>query len=385
MPWEAVTVNHIRHEFIQAVQAGDQSKSALCREYGISRPTGYKWLKRYADGEGLSDRSCAPFHSPHKTSATAEQKILAVRAAHPAWGPRKIRRVLVNEGETSLPAPSTMSAILKRNGCVSEKSSQNATPYKRFQRETPNELWQCDFKGHFALQDGSRCHPLTVLDDHSRFNLCLDAKPNEQAQGVIDSFLRLFRTYGLPQSILCDNGPPWGSPKHFGHTALEALFMDYDILPMHGQPNHPQTQGKDERFHGTLVRELLSQGQTLDLAHAQERFDGFRECYNTVRPHDALDLDTPESRYSPSERTMPDQVRAWVYPANAIVRKIHKGFVQYKDCRIYVSEGLEKREVGLMPSDVPELTMVCYRGFRVGLLDLNKRLFVRERIKRLTP
>ena len=170
MPWECKTVNEKRMEFVAKAVAKEDSLSALCREYGISRPTGYKWLKRYSEGEQLYDRPHTPLKPSGKTPAEKETIILDARIQHPTWGPRKLRRYLEDKGVADLPATSTIAAILKRNGFITPEESQQHKAWKRFVKEAPNELWQMDYKGHFAMLDGQRCHPLTMLDDYSRFS-----------------------------------------------------------------------------------------------------------------------------------------------------------------------------------------------------------------------
>ena len=293
MPWEERTVEMSREAFVNEVKSKEKSKSQLCREYGISRRTGDKWLKRYESGEELKDRSRAPFRVANKTAPEQEAKVLAVRTAHPAWGPRKIRQFMLNKGESEPPSKSAISNILKRNGCISEVASQASTPYKRFQKDSSNEMWQTDFKGHFAMKDGNRCHPLTVLDDYSRFSLCVDAKENEKYESVVDSFYRLFSENGLPDSLLCDNGNPWGNSQTTGYTRFEIWLMEYDVLPIHGRIKHPQTQGKEERFHKTMKAELLKIIEIENMSHAQKCFDDFRSCYNDERPHEALNMGVP--------------------------------------------------------------------------------------------
>jgi transposase-like protein len=216
----------MREQFVNEVLAGEKNKSELCREYGISRVTGDKWLARYQNGESFEDRSRSPFHTPNKTPSKTEELILSVRTAHPAWGARKILAYLLRRGALDLPGRSTIDAILKRNNCITEQASRAAKPFKRFQRETCNELWQTDFKGDFAMLDGHRCYPLTVLDDCSRFSLCIDAKDNMQRDGVLSSFERIFKTYGIPDTILCDNGNPWGNSQTTGYTKFEIWMMD---------------------------------------------------------------------------------------------------------------------------------------------------------------
>jgi transposase-like protein len=169
VPWEERTVEKVRAEFVERVLAGEKSKSALCREYGISRPTGDKWIKRNQSGEGYQDRSRAPFHTPNRICTEVEALIVEARKKEPAIGAVKIHRILSNKGYAGLPCTSTVNAILKRNDLITEEASQASTPYKRFEKDESNVMWQSDFKGHYGMGNGKRCHPLSVIDDHSRF------------------------------------------------------------------------------------------------------------------------------------------------------------------------------------------------------------------------
>lgn len=211
MPWEEKTVPNTRTEFVHRALEKEISLSKLCLEFGISRKTGYKWIERFQSGEPMDDHSHAPFRMPNKTARDVERTIVELRQVHPAWGPRKLKRRLEDLGRTDLPATSTIAAILKRNGCISAEASQQHKPMRRFARDRCNDLWQMDFKGDVHLTDRTVCHPLTLLDDHSRFALCLEAKENLRGLGVKSSLLRLFGEYGMPKSILCDNGTPWGT------------------------------------------------------------------------------------------------------------------------------------------------------------------------------
>jgi transposase InsO family protein len=259
VPWKEKTVEEKREEFVRRSLAKEKNKSALCREYGISRPTGDKWISRYQNGEALTDKSRAPFKHPNKTVSEIEAKILELRGKYPAIGAVKLRKMLERRGEEGLPCTSTVNAILKRNGCITAEASAAATPHKRFEKEQPNEMWQTDFKGDFLLADGKRCFPLCVLDDCSRFNLCIDAKRDQRRETVMESFERLFHEYGLPKVLLCDNGNPWGTAQSTGITLFEIWLMNLGVLTIHGRIRHPQTQGKEERFNGSLKRELLRQ------------------------------------------------------------------------------------------------------------------------------
>jgi transposase InsO family protein len=386
MPWKERTVIMSREEFVAEVKAGEKSKSQLCREYGVSRVTGDKWLKRHETGEGLGDRSKAPFHVVNKTPPEMEAKVIRVRDEHPAWGPRKIRQFLVNKGETGLPSKNTIGNILSRNGYISEAASKASTPYQRFEKESCNEMWQTDFKGHFAMKDGRRCHPLTVLDDHSRFCLCVDAKENERREGVQESFERLFDEYGLPDILLCDNGNPWGTSQTTGYTHFEVWLMDYGILPIHGRPLHPQTQGKDERFHRTMDVELLNWIEIEHLLHAQKCFDQFRHCYNNERPHEALSMGVPAQYYQAGQRKKPDQIRPWEYPSEYVLRNVKStGYFSYGNQGYFLSEAFGDKTIALRESSLENCLNVYYRGFRVARINLEERVFLSKKIYRETP
>lgn len=383
MPWKEKTVEESREDFILEAQKKEESFSALCRRYGISRKTGYKWLNRYNTGESLKDQSKAPFNTPNKTDNDTESLILDLRKRHSAWGPRKLKRRLEEQGHTNLPAVSTICRILTRNHCVSKEESLAHTPYQRFEKKQPNEMWQTDFKGDFALQNGQRCYPLTVLDDHSRFSLCIDAKENQQGNGVFASFDRLFRTYGLPQSILCDNGNPWGTSQSTGYTRFEVWLMELGILPIHGRPLHPQTQGKEERFHRTMKDELLRRTPIEDMTAAQDSFDKFRSCYNNERPHASLNYDVPAKHYHTSDRLMPDRIMEWEYPNEYEIRKIKtSGYLTYRNHGYFLSEAFGEKTIGIRESSVYGFINLYYRDFWIGRISLEEKLFVSKRIYR---
>ena len=385
MPWEARTVKMSREAFVKEVKRGDKSKSQLCREYGISRVTGDKWLNRYENGENLDDRSKAPFYVANKTPPEKEMKVLDVRQAHPAWGPRKIRQFLINKGEEP-PSKSAIGNILNRNGCISEMASKASTPYKRFEKAVPNEMWQVDFKGHFAMKDGNRCYPLTVLDDHSRFSLCVDAKENEQRQGVIQSFERLFSENGLPDSLLSDNGNPWGNSQTTGYTKFEVWLMEYGVLPIHGRIMHPQTQGKEERFHRTMDVELLKLVEIENMVHAQDCFDSFRNCYNNERPHEALNMGIPAEFYHTSQRKKPDKIIEWEYPNEYVLRKIKPtGYLTFGSQGYFLSEAFGEKTVAVRESSLENCINVYFRGFRIARINVKERAFLSRKIYKSNP
>lgn len=381
MPWKDRTVKNTREEFVNRILSNEKSKSALCREYNISRPTGDKWISRYKNGDSMKDRSRKPFGSPNKTDTEVEQKILDLRKTHPAQGATKLRRMLENEGEQNLPCNSTVNAILKRNGCIKKEASEAAKPYNRFEKELPNDMWQVDFKGKFQLENKKMCYPLCILDDHSRFNLCIEAKQNEKRLPVIESFKRIFLEYGMPKTLLCDNGNPWGTAQSTGITLFEVWLMDLGILVLHGRVYHPQTQGKEERFNGSLKRELLKFSLFKDFNEAQLRFDEYRMFYNNERPHHALQLDVPAQHYVKSNIPMPEKVEEWKYTGEYETRTIKTtGFFTYKGQGYYLSESLGSLEVGVKPSSTDGFVNLFYRNFRIARINIIEQSIVSRRI-----
>lgn len=376
MPWKEKTVPMSRAEFVRRASQGEKSFSALCREYGISRPTGYKWLKRAQNQQGLTDRSRAPHRRPHQTPPEIEQLVLAYRTEHPAIGALKTKRILENAGHTHLPCARTIHAIFKRHGCIRPEASRAARPYQRFEKATPNELWQADFKGHFRMLDGQRCHPLNILDDCSRFNLCADALVGETFEAVQPSLLRIFAAYGLPLSLLCDHGNPWGTAQSTGFTRFEVWLMELGILPLHGRVHHPQTQGKGESFNRAMQRELLRYTQIANLVHAQQVFDAYRQFYNHERPHHALQLAVPASRYQPSRVRLPEKIAEWDYPAGYELRRVKEiGYVTIRGQGYFLSEAFGGKMIAVRDSQLPGAISLFFRQFRIGRIDVDRRVF----------
>lgn len=379
MSWKEKTVEQSREEFVLAALCGEESISALCRKAGISRPTAYKWIRRYQAGEPLSDRSHITHGHPNRTSPELEALILEARTQHPTWGGRKLVRYLHDKGYQKLPAASTATEILKRGGRISPEESEAHRPYCRFQREEPNQLWQMDFKGHFAMADGGRCHPLTMSDDCSRKLLCLDAYDNERWKSVEQSLLRVFSEYGLPDAILSDNGPPWADHTS-GYTPYEVWMMQLGILPIHGRALHPQTQGKEERFHRTLKEDVLKRCTIHNLAEAQGIFDHYREEYNVERPHAAIGYDVPEKHYRTSRRRLPSAWGEPEYDVGAALRKVNcKGYLSIQKHRYYLSESFAGKYVELLFR--PEnMVRVCYGTYKIAKINLSEKLFVSRKI-----
>jgi transposase InsO family protein len=344
LPWSEVTVRDQREEFLFLAKQPGANISELCRRFQISRKTGYKWLGR----DDLEDRPRRPKNSPARTPPQLEAKVLALRAEHPAWGGRKIAHVLARDEGEQL-APSTVNWVLKRHGLITPSASEAASAWCRFEHEAPNALWQMDFKGHFAT-DTQRCHPLTVLDDHSRYNIVLQALGNERLESVQPVLQRAFERYGLPERINTDNGPPWGSSTDGALTALGVWLIRLGVRLSHSRPAHPQTNGKDERFHRTMAAEVLSTWRFRDLDDAQRRFGPWRHLYNHYRPHEALGMQTPASRYTPSPRSMPSKLPDIEYGPDDIVRRVvDGGRISFRGRRLRVGKALVGQNVALRP------------------------------------
>jgi len=388
MPWQNHSKMSLKLEFATLADQDDANMSALCRRFNISRPTGYKWLARYRENgqEGLEERSRRPDHSPNQTPEPIEEAVCEVRNRHPAWGGRKIRGRLLQQAEAGelsfgpaeVPAGSTCQAIIKRNGLVESKSERHRKAFERFEKAEPNALWQMDFKGHFPLVgEGRRCHPLTIVDDHSRFAIGLEACPNEQRETVKERLTAVFRRYGLPRRILCDNSLPWGVPtaERAGrplYTKLNAWLFRLGVDVVHGQPYHPETQGKCERFHRSLDEEVLQYGSYQALTECQTDFDQWRSTYNLERPHEALspengspkngspkngstdggEMEVPSSRYELSGRSFPSELPEISYPAAEHVRTVSAGGqIWFAGDKFYVGEAFDGDPVAVRPQE----------------------------------
>lgn len=374
MPWRERCAMSLRLEFVRFALEAGSNKRELCRRFGIQPRIGYKWLKRYREeGEaGLVDRSRRPKQSPGHTSVEMEKKVVALRDEHPRWGGRKLRRRLSDLGVGSVPSASTITAILYRHQRIDERESALRKAPIRFERAAPNELWQMDYKGHFATAAG-RCHPLTVLDDHSRYAVAIAACADERGQTVQGVLTGIFRRYGLPACMLMDNGSPWGNGSEQPWTSFGVWLLRLGVAVSHGRPHHPQTQGKDERFHRTLKSEVIGDGAWRDLAHCAAAFERWRHIYNNERPHEALGLATPATRYWMSYRAFPEQLPAIDYGAGAIVRKVQgKGEICFARYEWPVGVAFRGQPVALRPTLVDGKYEVVFCQQKVAEVDLRE-------------
>jgi Transposase and inactivated derivatives len=366
MPWQEVSLMSQRQEFVRFAQEAGCNRRELCRRFGISPKTGYKWLRR----EDLADRSRRPRHSPTRTSASCERLIVGLREEHPGWGARKLRKVLRWRGQ-SVPAASTVHAVLRRHGLIDSAASAAHRPFQRFEHAAPNDFWQADFKGHLDLTAGGRCHPLTTLDDHSRFAIRLEACADERASTVRTRLQGAFERYGCPLAIGFDNGAPWGNAASRPHTELTVWLMRLGIRVIHSRPYHPQTLGKAERFHRTLKAELLGRAPLRTLEEAQRRFDAWRQIYNCERPHEALGLEPPISRYQPSVRRFPATLPPIEYAPGDLVRKVWPGgFFSIGGHRCRAGKPFVDQYIALRPGPIDGCYRIYFCQQQIGELDL---------------
>ena len=346
VPWQPRAEMDIKREFVELALQEGANRRELCRRFGISPKTGYALLTRHAQegAASFTPRSTRPVHSPARTAAPMEQLVVALRREHPSWGGRKIARRLSDLGHRDVPTPSTVTAILHRHGLITSQASLAAQHWHRFEHDAPNALWQIDFKGDFDTAR-ARCYPLTLLDDHSRFNLALHACANVATSSVQPHLTQAFQRYGLPLRINADNGAPWGSPRLPAGSLSElgVWLVRLGIRITHSAPYHPQTNGKIERFHRSLKAELLSGHGFADLPQAQCAFERWRTLYNHQRPHDALGLQTPAKRYQLSPRRWPSSLPPIEYPSQDTVAMVKwNGEVRLHGHHLHVSNALLK-------------------------------------------
>lgn len=381
MPWECRTVEDQRREFAQAAMCCNNF-SALCREFGITRRTGRKWVDRYRSCQALTDRSRRPHTSPTRTPEEVELLILSVRADNPGWGARTIRDVLLQEGHKNIPCAKTVNNILNRYGCISPEESQKRQPFTRFEKDLCNQMWQADFKGEFRMEDGRYCYPLDIMDDHSRF--AIRVVPHlSTANVVIPVFTEAFREFGLPDSILSDNGAQFAGFRK-GYTQFERWLMDLDILPIHGRIKHPQTQGKIERFHRTMKQELLNHTTIANIEDAQSKLGVWRDKYNNIRPHEALGMKRPGEVYEPSQRQYIDTTQEYEYGGEYHVIKVNSwGYVRFDKWQVYLSETMIDQHIEFRPSLDGETFAACYRNFKIAEFDTDDGQLIHRSIARL--
>lgn len=373
MPWKEVSTMDQRREFAQLAMQDGVNRRELCRRFGIHPSVGYKWIGRWVAGEELADRSRRPHSSPGRTEQAIEARVLAVRDAHPAWGARKIAHCLYRDGLAS-PAVSVVHEILRRNGRIIPPLGGLAA-HQRFEKPAPNLLWQMDFKGWIKLGNGSRCHPLTVLDDHSRYSIALEACADEQGGTVQGRLERTFRRYGLPDAFFVDNGTPWGGSSGQRWTRFGVWLLKLGVAVLHSRPYHPQSRGKNERFHRTLKAEVFALERFRNLAEVQRALDAWRITYNLERPHHALDQEVPASRYRPSPRRMPERLPVVDYNEGEIVRlvPVTKDYIRFKGRLWKVPGAFRGEHVAIRPLTTDGRFGVFFAAHQIADIDLTNK------------
>jgi transposase InsO family protein len=380
MPWKENTTMSLKQEFVLLASQEGANIRQLCRRFGISPKTAYKWLERFRQqgSAGLANQSRRPITSPTRTLPDIEALVIRERERHPAWGGRKLHCILASQyPDWAIPHPNTITDILRRHDRLQGPFTPPNVSHKwhRFEHPSPNDLWQMDFKGYFPTTSQGRCYPLTVLDDHSRFSVALRACPNEQRKTVQAHLIDTFRVYGLPARITMDNGSPWGDGAS-PYTALTVWLMRLGIGVSHSRPYHPQTQGKDERFHRTMKAELLHNRIFTDLGQCQHYFDKWRDEYNMHRPHQALGMQVPASRYKASSVEYAEQLPPIEYAAVGTegvvaVRKIQgRGEVNYLGKEWGVSKAFKGYEVALKQTERDGVLDIYFCHQKISQIDI---------------
>jgi len=375
MPWTECSPMSELLKFIAEYEAGGDSFTELCRRFGISRKTGYKWVERWeAEGpDGLKPRSQAPRNCPWALNQALEEAIVKVRGKHPTWGARKILAWLERKRPgLELCAASTASLVLSRRGLVvSRRRRPRATPSSILRAcEEANQTWCADFKGWFLLGNGLRCDPLTITDAHTRFVLrCQALSGSTGYDAVRPIFEAAFAEYGLPMRIRTDNGPPFATTGLGGLSELSVWFLELGIEPERIRPASPQENGRHERMHRTLKAEATVPPEHT-LRAQQRRFDTWRQAFNEERPHEALRMETPGSLYTRSERELPRRPTIWTYGDDfEEERKVKpSGQIKWQGKTLHVTHALRGRTVGLNNLG-RGYWEVWYRHLLLGLLD----------------
>lgn len=352
MPWTETNPVLERRHFAHDFDSGHWTMTELCLRYGISRTAGYKWIDRYLqDGaRGLHDHSRAPRSCPHQTPDKVVQLILEENAQY-GWGARKIsRRLSKLHPDLELPARSTIFDILERHGRVHPRNTKRRWKHPgaaALNTVAPNQIWTVDFKGQFRTRNGIYCYPLTILDHFSRFLLCCYGLLDVRTEGVKAQFLRLFRAFGMPDAIRSDNGAPFASTGIHGFSQLNVWWLQLGITHQRITPGSPQENGAHERMHKTL-KAKVTKPPAANLNLQQRAFNSFQDTYNNIRPHEALDDETPASRWTPSSRPYPERIQKPEYPGHLEIRRVSNcGAFRINCAQVFLSQTLNGEDIGL--------------------------------------
>jgi transposase InsO family protein len=385
MPWKANSAMEVRQEFVKAARQRKRSMVELCRAFGISRQCGYKWLARFWRGEGLSDRSRAPHSHPHAVEEETAHLVLQLRNAQPTWGARKLVEVLARQDpRRRWPAPSTVGELLRREGLTrtaqTRKKVEGPWP-PAIDPQSPNDVWCADFKGHFATNDGQRCHPLTISDSYSRYLLLCDALPSESEALTRRRFERTFGEYGMPLAIRTDNGTPFSGTG--GLSKLSVWWVKLGIQLQRIPRAKPQRNGRHERMHRTLKEDTA--GGPLTMGGNQRRLDAWREVYNHQRPHQSLGMQTPASLYSPSRRELPSRTPEIEYGPGWELRRVRaNGALKWHGAEMHLCAALAGEWVGLYALE-SDLWAVHFGPLRLAIIDERERQSYLTQVSTMSP
>ena len=378
MPWKETDVMNERTEFVLRAFRGLEAFGELCREYGISRKTGYKWKQRFMEQglDGLADRSRKPHKSPNQVDEDTVCQMVKLKLAHPSWGPNKIREVLSrSDWNGELPSESTFKRVLDKAGLVQHRRRRKAQEQgqrveNRVKAERPNHVWTVDFKGWWRTQDRERFEPLTIRDDYSRYVLCAQATANSRTETVREQFDRVFRKHGLPEIIRSDNGAPFAaSNSPLGLSRLSAWWLTLGIDLDRIKPGRPDQNGGHERMHRDMAMEV-ERSSEVDWTTQQASLDTWRHTFNHERPHEAIGMKVPSELYQPSTRTYEPEEVELRYPMGQFVRKVSRhGCVKLRKIEIGVSTALQGYHVGLEPIADKRLS-VWFCRLCLGEIDL---------------
>jgi len=378
MPWKENSKVEQRIRFAVAVRREGLNVAEACRRFGVSRQTGYKWLRRFDEEgvEGMSDRSSAPHTIPHKTPEHIEELVVRARERYPTWGPRKLRALLSRElPGVQWPSSTTMGEMLKRRGLVEGKKKRRRAPpmtQPLANADAPNAVWSADFKGQFQLGNRDYCYPLTVTDNFSRMVLDCHALPSTRREPVQQRFEKVFERHGLPRAIRTDNGAPFASRGPGGLSKLSAWWLSLGIEHERIQPGHPEQNGRHERFHLTLKIET-TRPPAEDMPAQQGRFDNFVVHFNQERPHEALGQQPPATAHAPAERCYPDDVAPLDYRLCDFSRTVFAGgnIRLSKGLDVYVGMAFAGYQIGLLELD-PDLWLVRFANKDLGFFELGE-------------
>src|ERR1700676_2534114 len=373
MGWMETCAVDERMRFVIAAEKHEESLAAVCRRFGVSRRVGYKWLERYQEAgiAGLWDRSRAPLHHPQAVAEEIAERCLAVRRAHPSWGPRKVRAFLERQATgTDWPVASTIGSLFDREGLtvkrkLRRRSPPSSAPFAHC--GAANDVWCIDFKGWFLTGDGGRCEPLTLTDAHSRYLLrcqVIERNDTDHVWPVLDA---AFREFGLPKRLRSDNGSPFASRGPGGLSTLSVKVIKAGVVPERIAPGKPQQNGRHERMHLTLLQDTASPPAG-SLREQLKRLRNFQRIYNEQRPHESLGDDTPADHYTASPRRFDGVLREPEYGEHEVRRVRHNGEIRWQGQTIYISEALIGEPVGLRENDAAGWT-VCYGPIVLGTIN----------------